>query len=380
MGADALNPWEVVRRRFVAVNGEHPMTPADDAYACEHFDPGDDDRVRLAIEGVLPLPAYLLSDGTPMFADISTCVTAAGGVEQLQDWFVAFWPDDPATARQEWEAFLSGQYSCLRELDPVAIKRKSAAIAQARTAADRLRVDRHDEVAQGALAEAVYGGVGITGLDQLLLPMTAYDRLRFGGPTVRETWVDAVRTEFHTLSPPALPMHTERLTLRLATMDDVAPEVAAMADPDFVRHLLVDPQNPAEVAFRRFQRSQPQAPGEHDYLSLAMEEDGVVVGSVILMFHDSGRTQAEIGWLVYPTATGRGLATEAARELLRLAFEHYGVRRVVANLDALNERSAALARRLGMRQESHRLGDFWSKGRWTDSFDFAILRSEWQAD
>jgi hypothetical protein len=32
-----------------------------------------------------------------------------------------------------------------------------------------------------------------------------------------------------------------------------------------------------------------------------------------------------------------------------------------------------------MRRESHRLADFWSKGRWTDSYDYAILRSEWDA-
>ena len=31
---------------------------------------------------------------------------------------------------------------------------------------------------------------------------------------------------------------------------------------------------------------------------------------------------------------------EAAREVLRLGFEHYGLRRIVANLDARNHRSA----------------------------------------
>ena len=48
--------------------------------------------------------------------------------------------------------------------------------------------------------------------------------------------------------------------------------------------------------------------------------------------------------------------------MLRLGFEHFGLRRIVANLDARNDRSAALCERLGMRRETHRLGDFWSKG------------------
>jgi hypothetical protein len=30
-----------------------------------------------------------------------------------------------------------------------------------------------------------------------------------------------------------------------------------------------------------------------------------------------------------------------------------------------------------MRRESHRLADFWSKGEWTDTYEYALLASEW---
>ncbi|WP_310529842.1 GNAT family protein, partial [Nocardioides sp.] len=152
------------------------------------------------------------------------------------------------------------------------------------------------------------------------------------------------------------------------------------ADPGFVEFLLLPRQNPAEVAFETHRRTQPPEPGEpHRMLALVMEHEGTAVGNVVLFFTGTDTSSAEIGWTLHPWAGGKGLATEAARAMLALAFEHYGVRRVVANLDALNERSAALAERLGMRREAHRLADFWSKGRWTDSFDYAILRHEWQA-
>jgi RimJ/RimL family protein N-acetyltransferase len=110
-----------------------------------------------------------------------------------------------------------------------------------------------------------------------------------------------------------------------------------------------------------------------------IEHEGTAVGDVVLFFEGAGLCNAEIGWMLHPSAAGKGLATEAARAGLALAFEHYGVRRVVANLDAANERSAALAQRLGMRREVHRLADFWAKGRWTDSYEYAILREEWEA-
>ena len=99
----------------------------------------------------------------------------------------------------------------------------------------------------------------------------------------------------------------------------------------------------------------------------------------MLHLQGTGLSEGEIGWTILPQHAGRGFATEAAREVLRLGFEHYGLRRVVANLDARNDRSAALCERLGMRRETHRLGDFWSKGTWTDSYEYALLADEWRA-
>jgi RimJ/RimL family protein N-acetyltransferase len=369
-----------VRRRYLEVNGEHPMTAEDDAYVRQHFVPASDDQLALMAAGLVPLPSYLLADGTPMVpADHLTLAEWAGGPERLHDWFVAFWPDDPATAEDEWAAYLSGQYVCLRRVDPGSIRRKTVMVEQARAAVAALRVDPRDHLARGSLGEAVDGGLGVPGLDELLRPMTAYDRLRFGGPSVRDTWVDAVREEFFSPRPPALPLRTERLVLRRAVPEDAAVMAPAYADPDFMRYLLVGQLNPAEVAMMVRRRAEPADDGPHRALGLVVEHEGAVVGDVVLFLQGTGLQQAEIGWTVLPEAAGHGYGTEAARRVLAVAFEHYGVRRVVANLDALNDRSAAMAERLGMRRESHRIGDFWSKGRWTDSFDYAILVDEWRA-
>ena len=368
-----------VRRRYLEVNGEHPMTAEDDAYVREHFVPASDDQLALMAAGLVPLPSYLLSDGTPMVpADHLTLAEWAGGPERLHDWFVAFWPDDPGTAEEEWAAYLAGRYVCLRRVDPGTIRHRRVLVEQARAAVAALRVDGRDHVARGSLGEAVDGVLGVQGLDELLLPMTAHDRLRLGGPTVRDTWVDAVRAEFLSPRRPELPLRTERLLLRRVVPEDAPDMAPTYADPDFMRHLLIGRLNAAEVAMMVRRRSEPED-GPHRVLGLVMEHEGRVVGDVVLFLQGTGLQQAEIGWTVLPEAAGRGFGTEAARALLAVAFEHYGVRRVVANLDALNDRSAAMAERLGMRRESHRIGDFWSKGRWTDSCEYAILVDEWRA-
>jgi RimJ/RimL family protein N-acetyltransferase len=52
----------------------------------------------------------------------------------------------------------------------------------------------------------------------------------------------------------------------------------------------------------------------------------------------------------------------------------------VARLDARNVASAAVLRRLGMRHEAHLVQNELFKGEWSDEDDFAILRSEWEAE
>lgn len=379
MGDDALSDRLVaaVRDRFVAVNGDHPMTDADDAYVREHFVPATPEAMRLMLDGLLPLPSYVLSDGTPMVpADHGTAAEVAGGVERLRDWFVAFWEDDPATGEQEWGHYLSGQYVCLREVTPAHIKAKTERVAEAEAAVDLLRRDPHDPIGRGLLGQAVDGVLGVRGLDSLLLPMTAYDRRRFGGPTTREQWVDGPRAEFLAPAPPVWPLRTERLLLRPVEARDGDAFVDAWADEDYAALLLTRTMNAAEVREMVRRRAQP---GDGHFVSLVVEHDGEVVGDSILILRGTGLSEGEIGWTVLPRHAGRGYATEAARAVLRLGFEHYGLRRIVANLDARNDRSAALCERLGMRREVHRLGDFWSKGTWTDSFEYALLREEWVA-
>ncbi len=375
MGDDTLIGQ--VRRRYLAVNGDHPMTEADDAYVREHFVEATPEAMALMLTDRLPLPSYLLSDGTPMVpAAHGELAEVAGGVDALHDWFVAFWPDDPATAEAEWGHYLSGQYVCLAEVSPVQIRSKTARVAEASAAVEILRRDPHDEIGRGMLGQAVDGVLGVSGLDSILLPMTAYDRLRFGGPTVRETWVDAPRREFLTPVAPVWPLRTERLLLRPWRAGDEAALAEAWADEGYASLLLTGTQNAAEVAEMVRRRSRP---GDGTFVGLVAEHDGEVVGDSILILRGTGLTEGEIGWTLMPRHAGRGYATEAAHAVLRLAFEHYGLRRVVANLDARNDRSAALCERLGMRRETHRLGDFWSKGRWTDSLEYALLREEWRA-
>ena len=73
---------------------------------------------------------------------------------------------------------------------------------------------------------------------------------------------------------------------------------------------------------------------------IAVESDTErAVGEFMLRLKSLESRQAEIGWSLHPDAQGRGLATEGARELLRIGFDELGLHRIVAGCDSRNTAS-----------------------------------------
>lgn len=179
------------------------------------------------------------------------------------------------------------------------------------------------------------------------------------------------------IEPPALPLATERLSLRYYRSDDLEPTLAYYSDPDVARYLLEEPwtRTDAEQQItRRMGRHHVGAPNQA--LALVVELDGGVIGDVAMWPTDERLSAAELGWTFHPAAQGKGYATEAVRAVISLAFGHYGMHRVKAQLDARNTASARMCERLGMSKEAHLRQDWWSKGEWTDTAIYGLLASE----
>ncbi|MFC9618796.1 GNAT family N-acetyltransferase [Streptomyces sp. NPDC056930] len=106
--------------------------------------------------------------------------------------------------------------------------------------------------------------------------------------------------------------------------------------------------------------------------------DGTLVGGVMFVEFDAGFGSCEIGCWLEPAAEGHGLVTEACRALLKWAFASRGMHRAEWNCRADNERSSAVARRLGMTLEGVRR-EYWPyDGTRHDKQMWAILAREWR--
>lgn len=182
------------------------------------------------------------------------------------------------------------------------------------------------------------------------------------------------------------PRSTDRLTIRPVREDDVE-GVWAYRGLDQVNRWLAAAPPDLDTFGEHFLR--PERMERTLVVALRTAPDDVV-GDLMLDVQDAWSqhevrdaatgTQAELGWAFAPAAGGRGYATEAVADLLRICFEDLGIRRVEAGCFAANEPSWRLMERLGMRRETHAVRESLHRsGEWMDGLAYALLAEEWRA-
>lgn len=179
-----------------------------------------------------------------------------------------------------------------------------------------------------------------------------------------------------------VPLRTERLVLRPFTTDDLDDLHAIQSRPDVVAHLYQDVRTRdevREVLERRVALDRLEKEGDTLVLAVRRRDGGRVIGDVVLHWASTRHRQGEIGFVFHPDDHGRGYAAEAASAVLDLGFARLGLHRVFGRADGRNTASAALMRRLGMRQEAYLVANEFVKGEWTDEVVFAVLADEWRA-
>lgn len=174
-----------------------------------------------------------------------------------------------------------------------------------------------------------------------------------------------------------LPISTPRLKLRAHEPEDAAALHAFYSREDVARYLLDDPWTLSDAKTKVQERvAKTDLDGPSEALALIIEFEENVIGDVLLWFTDVKHRVAEVGWVLDPTFSGKGYASEAVKAVLDAAFNQYKCHRVIAQMDARNDSSAKLAERLGMLKEAHHRQDWFSKGEWTDTLVYAMLASD----
>ena len=150
---------------------------------------------------------------------------------------------------------------------------------------------------------------------------------------------------------PVPTVETPRLTLRAHRPSDKAAIFAAYADERFSRFITREQRalTPEEAW-----RTAAMLPGGWALNGFGMwlveeRESGEPAG-VVGPWEPEGWPAFEIGWMIFPSHWGKGLATEAAAASFNWAHEALGQDEVIHLIDPANTPSEAVAQRLGSRK------------------------------
>jgi RimJ/RimL family protein N-acetyltransferase len=182
-------------------------------------------------------------------------------------------------------------------------------------------------------------------------------------------------------SPPralALPITTERLSLREFLPSDYDAVHAYASDPRVTRYMLYGPRDPADTQeyLQRvlgYQHDNPRLVWE---LAVTQLADGALIGACDITILKPG--EGDVGYMMRRESWGQGYGTEIARSLVDAGFQSLGLDRIVSTVSTENTRSIHVLEKTGMRWEALYRRFAQAKGRSWDCHLFATSRAEWE--
>lgn len=204
----------------------------------------------------------------------------------------------------------------------------------------------------------------------------------------------------------AIQLETKRLLIREFVAEDWIFVHDYASDPEVVRYMLWGPNNEEDT--KKFindmlacQTTRPRSVFE---LAVFSKIDGCLIGSCGVRLSKtisegsslsasltSGQDHAldpvshtreqhaSLGYCFRKESWSQGYATEASGAVISFGFEQLELHKIFATCDAENLGSARVLEKIGMRREGHLVEDVKIKGRWRDSYLYALVFNEWKA-
>jgi len=168
--------------------------------------------------------------------------------------------------------------------------------------------------------------------------------------------------------PPVRP----RPTLRRLTHGDRGAFLEAVARSRVLHHPWAYPPDTSD-AFDAYIKVHP---ARHALAVVVDHEDPIVGVYALSQIHHGSFRNAYLGYYAFLPHAGNGYMREAMTLVFRYAFSELRLHRLQANVQPGNERSLALLRSTGWREEGYARRYLKVGGRWRDHVLFAILAED----
>src|SRR5262245_49896755 len=151
---------------------------------------------------------------------------------------------------------------------------------------------------------------------------------------------------------PQQTLRTERLTLVPLADEHIEWEVELDSDPKVMRHLTGRASTREEVEIDHARRMATAQKVDGLGFWVGLVDDEFVGWWILQPAHGPDQPDdprvADLGYRLRPRHWRKGLATEAARELVRYGFDYIGLDRIIAQTIAVNAASRAVMERVGL--------------------------------
>ena len=163
------------------------------------------------------------------------------------------------------------------------------------------------------------------------------------------------------------------MQLRPLAASDVDDVTELIADPTTLRYTRVPEPPPAEFAQGWYERYEQGRETRTKEAFAIVGDDGAFLGLALAPTIDDEAAEAELGYIVAAHARGRGVASEALRQLTDWAFGERGIQRAYLLIDVDNAASSTVAERAGYTLEGVMRGAYIKDGRRGDTQLWARL-------
>ncbi|RZJ69608.1 GNAT family protein [Flavobacterium sp.] len=179
---------------------------------------------------------------------------------------------------------------------------------------------------------------------------------------------------------PIFSVKTDRLHIRTMKTDDLESFLNYRSNPEIAKFQLFDVMDSdrAQKFVETYSQKRFGTLGEWVQYSIENLETREMIGDCAIKLHAFDARIAEIGITISPLHHKKGFAREALKGVIDFLFSEENFHRIVALVDTRNAASIAMLESCSFRLEGHFIGSYFENGTWTDEFQYAMNRSDWQ--
>lgn len=174
-------------------------------------------------------------------------------------------------------------------------------------------------------------------------------------------------------------METERLLLSEITLDDLEDihRLHSVPEVDEYNTLgIPTSMNETKKIIEQQTKEKLKTPRESITWKICLKDTSEFIGLAGLTLSNDKFKLGEIYYKLHPDFWGKGYATEAAKQLVKIGFDDFDLHKVEAGVATENIRSIKVLEKIGMTREGLRRKILPIRGEWKDNYHYAIVKTD----